>query len=303
MYDTIIIGSGSAGMTAGIYAIRRKMKTLIIGRQTGGQIIWASTIENYPGFKSIGSFELIQRMEDQVKSLGVEMKTEEVEKIIKDKDGFLVITDKGRYQGKTIILAMGLSPRRLEVFGEKELIGKGVSYCANCDGPLFKNKIVAVIGGGNAALDAAEVLSKIAIQVFLIHRSDHFRGFEALVAKVQQKDNIKIIFNSQIQKIIGQNKLEKIKVTNSKTNKTKELSVDGLFIEIGRQAYTEIVVDLVKLDDNKKIIIDLDCQTNQHGIFAAGDVTQTSFNQIVIACGQGAIAALSAYRYLQREKS
>ncbi|MFH1233689.1 MAG: thioredoxin-disulfide reductase [Patescibacteria group bacterium] len=301
MYDTIIIGSGGAGMTAGIYAVRRKMKTLIIGQQVGGQIIWASTIENYPGFKSIGSFELIQKMEDQVKSLGVEIKTEEVKEIIKKKDVFLIITDKGEYQARTVIMAMGLSPRWLNIPGEKELTGKGVSYCANCDGPLFRNKVVAVVGGGNAALDAAEILSKIARQVFLIHRNDHFRGFEALIAKVQQRDNIEIIFNSQIKEIIGQNKLEKIKIINSKTANIKEINIDGMFIEIGRQAYTEIVAGLVKLDDNKKIIIDLDCQTSQLGIFAAGDVTQTSFNQIVIACGQGAIAALSAYRYLQRQ--
>jgi len=302
MYDTIIIGSGAAGMTAGIYAIRRKMKTLIIGKQVGGQIIWTSTIENYPGFKSIGSFELIQKMEDQVKSLGVEIKAEEVKKILKDKNVFSIITDKEKYQSKTIIMAMGLSPRWLNVQGEKELTGKGVSYCANCDGPLFKNKTVAVVGGGNAALDAAEVLSKIASQVFLIHRADHFRGFEILIAKVQQRNNIKIIFNSQVQKIIGNDKLEKIEIINSKTNKIEELNLDGLFIEIGREACTEIVNDLVKRDGNKKIIIDLDCQTSNPGIFAAGDVTQTSFNQIVIACGQGAIAALSAYKYLQSIK-
>ncbi|MEK7202812.1 MAG: FAD-dependent oxidoreductase [Patescibacteria group bacterium] len=299
MYDTIIIGSGAAGMTAGIYAARRKMKTLIIGKQIGGQIIWASTIENYPGLKSIGSFELIQRMEDQVKSLNVEIKTEEVKNILKNKNIFSVITDKGQYQGKTIIVAIGLSPRWLNVHGEKELTGKGVSYCANCDGPLFKNKTVAVVGGGNAALDAAEVLSKIANKVFLIHRTDYFRGFESLMAKVKQKDNIEIIFNSQVQEIIGCEKLEKIKIINSKTGEIKELNLNGLFIEIGRHAYTEIAANLVKRDVNNKIIIDLDCQTSQPGVFAAGDVTQTSFNQIVIACGQGSIAALSAYKYLQ----
>jgi thioredoxin-disulfide reductase len=302
MYDTIIIGSGAAGMTAGIYAVRRKMKTLIIGRQVGGQIIWASTIENYPGFKSVSSFELIQKMEDQVKSLGVEMKTEEVKKIIKDGDSFSVITDKERYQGKTIIMAVGLSPRRLNIPGEKELTGRGVSYCANCDSPLFKNKVVAVVGGGNAALDAAEVLSRIARQVFLIHRTDHFRGFEVLAGKIKQRDNIEIILNSQVQEIIGAGQLAKIKIINSKTSEIKEFAVDGVFIEIGREAYTEIVADLVKRDANKKIIIDLDCQTSQPGIFAAGDVTQVSFNQIVIACGQGAVAALSVYKYLQTKK-
>ncbi|MEK7557745.1 MAG: thioredoxin-disulfide reductase [Patescibacteria group bacterium] len=302
MYDIIIIGSGAAGMTAGIYAVRRKMKTLIIGRQAGGQIAMASTIENYPGFKTIDSFELIQKMEEQVKSLGVEIKTEEVEEIIKKDDNFLIITNKKQYQCKTVVLAMGLSPRWLNVQGEKDLSGKGVSYCANCDGPLFKNKVVAVIGGGNAALDAAEVLSKIARQVFLIHRTSRFRGFETLATKVQQRDNIEIIFDSNVQEIIGQSKLEKIKIINNKTNKIREINLDGVFIEIGREAYTNIVSDLVELDVNKKVIIDLNCQTSQVGVFAAGDVTQISFNQIIIACGQGAIAALSAYRYLQGKK-
>ena len=197
---------------------------------------------------------------------------------------------------------MGLSPRWLNVQGEKDLSGKGVSYCANCDGPLFKNKVVAVIGGGNAALDAAEVLSKIARQVFLIHRTSRFRGFETLATKVQQRDNIEIIFDSNVQEIIGQSKLEKIKIINNKTNKIREINLDGVFIEIGREAYTNIVSDLVELDVNKKVIIDLNCQTSQVGVFAAGDVTQISFNQIIIACGQGAIAALSAYRYLQGKK-
>ncbi|MFH1773306.1 MAG: thioredoxin-disulfide reductase [Patescibacteria group bacterium] len=302
IYDVIIIGSGPAGITAGIYAARRKMKTLIIGKQVGGQIIWASIIENYPGFKSINSFELIQKMEDQIKSLNVEIKTEEVKEIKKSNNNFLIITKKGNYKAKTIIIATGLLPRCLDIPGEKELIGKGVSYCATCDGPLFKNKAVAVVGGGNAALDAAEVLSKIACQVYLIHRKEHFRGFETLVAKIQQKDNIEIVFDSQVQEIIGQSKLEKIKIINNKTNKIREININGLFIEIGRQAYTQIVADLVKLDSNKKIIIDSNCRTNQSGIFAAGDVTQTSFNQIVIACGQGSIAALSAYEFLQSQK-
>jgi thioredoxin reductase (NADPH) len=199
-------------------------------------------------------------------------------------------------------MAVGLSPRRLNIPGEKELTGRGVSYCANCDSPLFKNKVVAVVGGGNAALDAAEVLSRIARQVFLIHRTDHFRGFEVLAGKIKQRDNIEIILNSQVQEIIGAGQLAKIKIINSKTSEIKEFAVDGVFIEIGREAYTEIVADLVKRDANKKIIIDLDCQTSQPGIFAAGDVTQVSFNQIVIACGQGAVAALSVYKYLQTKK-
>lgn len=302
MYDTIIIGSGAAGMTAGIYAVRRKMKTLIIGRQVGGQIIWASTIENYPGFKSVGSFELIQKMQDQVKSLGVEMKTEEVEKVIKDGDSFSVITDQERYQGKTIIMAMGLSPRRLNIPGEKELTGRGVSYCANCDGPLFKNKVVAVVGGGNAALDAAEVLSKIAKKVYLIYRRSKFKGFEILADKVNKKNNIDIRLDSEITEILGSQKLEKLKVTNTIEQTVTELRVDGLFIEIGHEPKTDMVADLVARDSKGQIVVDLSGKTSLNGVFAAGDITQNEFKQIIISCGQGAVAALSAYKYLQTKK-
>lgn len=302
MYDTIIIGSGAAGMTAGIYAVRRKMKTLIIGRQVGGQIIWASTIENYPGFKSVGSFELIQKMQDQVKSLGVEMKTEEVEKVIKDGDSFSVITDQERYQGKTIIMAMGLSPRRLNIPGEKELTGRGVSYCANCDGPLFKNKVVAVVGGGNAALDAAEVLSKIAKKVYLIYRRSKFKGFEILADKVNKKNNIDIRLDSEIIEILGSQKLEKLKVTNTIEQTVTELRVDGLFIEIGHEPKTDMVAGLVARDSKGQIVVDLSGKTSLNGVFAAGDITQNEFKQIIISCGQGAVAALSAYKYLQTKK-
>lgn len=302
MYDTIIIGSGAAGMTAGIYAVRRKMKTLIIGRQVGGQIIWASTIENYPGFKSVGSFELIQKMQDQVKSLGVEMKTEEVEKVIKDGDSFSVITDQERYQGKTIIMAMGLSPRRLNIPGEKELTGRGVSYCANCDGPLFKNKVVAVVGGGNAALDAAEVLSKIAKKVYLIYRRSKFKGFEILADKVNKKNNIDIRLDSEITEILGSRKLEKLKVTNTIEQTVTGLRVDGLFIEIGHEPKTDMVADLVARDSKGQIVVDLSGKTSLNGVFAAGDITQNEFKQIIISCGQGAVAALSAYKYLQTKK-
>ena len=299
MYDTIIIGAGAAGLTAGIYAARREMKTLIIGKQVGGQMVWASTIENYPGFKSISSFELIQKMQEQVKSLGVAIKVEEVKGIEQKSNIFSVITDRGAYQGKTIIIALGLMPRRLNISGEKELIGKGVSYCANCDGPLYKNKTVAVIGGGNAALDAAEFLSKIASKVYLINRSEHFRGFEVLLSKIKQNNNIEIIPNSLPQEVVGADQVEKINIVNINDGTKKEIKIDGLFMEIGREAQTDLVANLVKCNQDNKIIIDSDGQTSLPGVFAAGDVTQVSFNQIVIACGQGAIAALSAYKYLQ----
>ncbi|MCK4554476.1 FAD-dependent oxidoreductase, partial [Candidatus Parcubacteria bacterium] len=269
---------------------------------------WASEIENYPGFKKINSFELINKMQEQVKHLGVEMKTNQVKKITKQDDVFAIHTNRGKLEAQTVILALGLKPRRLAVPGEKELTGKGVSYCAICDSPFYKNKIVAVAGGGNSALDAAEVLSKIAKKVYLIHRREEFRGFEILIDEVKNKNNVEFILNSEVKEIIGtsigsaQAKLEKIKVFNNKTKQESELAVDGLFIEIGRIAQTDLVADLVKRDERNQIIVDEKCQTNLAGMFAAGDVTPVEFKQITIACGQGTIAALAAYQYIQMKR-
>ena len=348
MYDTIIIGSGPAGMTAGIYAARRGMKALIIGKELGGQIIWASEIENYPGFKSISNFDLINKMQEQVKALGVDIKTNEVKKIepscvpptdvgrtsegrpsyvtpvaeamdakrasegkpsyakaLEGKaDKFVLWTDKDKFEAKTIILAIGLLPRCLDIPGEKEFIGKGVSYCANCDGPFYKDKIIAVAGGGNSALDAAEFLSKIAKKVYVIHRREEFRAFKVLINEIKDRHNIELVLDSDIKEIIGdlmsaQGKLKKIKVFNNRTNQESELAVDGLFIEIGRIANTDLVADLVKRDKYGQIIVNERCQTSLPGIFAAGDVTQVPFKQITIACGQATIAALSAYEHIQ----
>ncbi|MDP3043687.1 MAG: thioredoxin-disulfide reductase [bacterium] len=299
MYDTIIIGTGPAGFTAGIYAARREMKTLIIGKEMGGQLIWASEIENYPGFKSISSFDLINKMNEQVKALGVEIKSDEVKKIENKDNKFVLHTSRDIYEARTVILAMGLSPRRLAIPGEEKLTGKGVSYCANCDGPFYKNKTVAVVGGGNSALDAAEILSKIAKKVYLIHRRDEFRGFESLVNEIKARKNIELVLNSEPREVIGENKLEKIKIFNNKTRKEKDLEIDGLFVEIGRIANTDLVADLVKRNERGEIIADEKCMTNCPGMFAAGDVTPVEFKQITIACGQGTIAALAAYQYLR----
>ncbi len=300
MYDTIIIGTGPAGMTAGIFTARREMKTLIIGKEAGGQMIWASEIENYPGFKSINNVDLITKMQEQVTALGVEIKSDEVKEISKLTDeSFVLKTEHEEFKTKTVIIAMGLSPRRLAIPGEEELAGKGVSYCANCDGPFFKNKIVAVVGGGNSALDAAEFLSRVASKVYLIHRRQEFRAFQILVDEVKSKKNVDMILDSEVKEIIGSSKLEKIKIINNKTGKVKELAMDGLFIEIGRIAHTDLVAHLVERDKRDQIIIDEKCQTKTKGVFAAGDVTQGIYKQITIACGQGTIAALAAYEYLQ----
>jgi len=300
MYDTIIIGAGPAGMTAGIYAVRREMKTLIIGREVGGQMIWASEIENYPGFEKINSAELIERIKKQTLGFGVELKESEVKKIDRTPAGtFILYTNRETFESRTVIIAMGLSPRRLAVPGEVELNGRGVSYCANCDGPFYKNKTVAVIGGGNSALDAAEVLSKIASQVYLIHRSDSFRAFEILVHEVQSRPNIQVLLDTEIKQIIGAQKVERVSLVNHKTNQAQELAVDGVFIEIGHIASTDLVADLVDRNEKNQIIVSAKNETKTPGLFAAGDVTSCEFKQIPIAMGQATTAALSAYQYLQ----
>lgn len=306
MYDTIIIGAGPAGLTAGIFASRRKMKTLIICKDVGGQVMLANEIENYPGFKKIKGSELINKIHDQVTELGVKIVIEEVREIIKNEnDNFTIETGSNKYQAKTVIIAMGLSHRRLSIPGEKEFSGRGVSYCVNCDGFFFKKKTVAVVGGGNSALDAAEVLSKIAAKVYLIYRGAEFKGFETLVNEVQKRKNIEILLNSQIEEIIGKQSVEKIVVKNNKTNNKIELDLNGIFIEIGYIANTDLVARLLKRNEKDEIMVDERCATSVNGVFstegafAAGDVTQVPFKQITIACGQGTIAALAAYQYIQ----
>lgn len=300
MYDTIIIGSGPAGFTAGIYAARREMKALIIGKEMGGQVMWASEIENYPGFEKIANYDLISKMQQQVSKLGVEIKNGEIKRIEQNNSKeFTIYTNKDEFKAKTVILCIGLLPRRLAIPGEQEFQGKGVSYCANCDAPFHKDKDVVVVGGGNSALDAAEVLSKIAKQVYLIHRRQEFRGFEALVEEVKARPNIELVLDGKVSEIGGSKNVEWVDVLNMKNGETRRIKSQGVFIEVGRIANTDLVKGMLKLDEAGQIVVDDYCATTCQGIFAAGDVTQVPFKQITIACGQATIAALAAYQYLQ----
>ena len=247
----------------------------------------------------IDATDLINRIKEQVEGLDVEIKINEIKEVKKVKDYFVLYTNKEEFSTKSIIIAMGLQPRRLGIPGETEFAGRGISYCANCDGPFFKNKVVVVVGGGNSALDASEVLSKIASQVHLIHRREEFRAFDALAKEVKERPNIKIHTNCEVKKISGENKVENISIYNGKENKTYKIPTDGVFIEIGRIANTDLFASFVERDERDQIIIDKDCQTKARGIFAAGDVTQIEYKQIPIACGQATIAALATYKYLQ----
>jgi thioredoxin-disulfide reductase len=303
MYDTIIIGGGMAGLTAAMYAKRRAMKTLLITKDLGGQLSWAGEIENYSGFDLITGSELSKQLEKQAQRAGYEIKLEEVTKITRLPDGnFSVIANKATYKTRTIIFALGLVPRFLNVPGEKELSGKGVSYCANCDGPFFKDKKVAVVGGGNSALDAAEVLSKIASEVYLIHRQSTFKGFENLIEAVKKRANIHIILDSEVINIGGTNKVQNITIKNKLNQTESKLEIDGIFVEIGHQAQSDLVANLVARDEHNQIIIDAECRTNVPGFFAVGDITTIVHKQLNVAAGHGTIAALNAYKYLQEKQ-
>jgi thioredoxin-disulfide reductase len=299
-FDLIIIGGGPAGLSAGIYAARRKLNTLILTKNIGGQAAYASQIENYPGYEAISGFELMQKFQKQAEKFGCNFKYEEVVEVKKEKDYFITKTNSAEYKSSSLILAFGMTPRNLDVSGEKEFLGKGVSYCATCDGPLFKDKVVAVIGGGNAALESALYLSQLAKKVYLIHRRSEFRGEEVLVDKIRIAKNIELILDSVVNKIFGQKFVKAIEVENLKSKEKKEISLEGVFIEVGYVVKAEPIKDLIKLDENKAVIIDSDCQTSLPGCFAAGDVTNIKYKQIIISAGEGAKAALAAYRYLQR---
>ena len=299
IYDTIIIGGGPAGLTAGLYASRRALKTLILSKDLGGQAALSYDIENYPGVDLIDGLSLMQKFGKQAQKFGAEIKYGEVLEINKVKNQFKVKTDQNEFTGRSIILACGLAPKNLDIPGEKKFKGRGVSYCATCDGPLYKNKTVAVIGGGNSALDAAEYLSKIVKKVYLIHRRDQFRGEEVVVNRLQKDPRVELVLSSEIIEIKGDQVVESIVIKNNGYDETKEIKIDGIFVEIGYVAKTDLVKDLIKLNKVGEIITDKDTNTNEEGIFSCGDVTDCSYKQIVISAGEGAKAALQAYKYLR----
>jgi thioredoxin reductase (NADPH) len=308
LYDVVVVGGASAGLTAAMYASRQGLKTLVITKDIGGQALLTNAIENYPPFEHIGGFELMQMFEQQARNFGAEFAYEEVLSIAEHKGGGFIIKTNNKddeYLGYTLILAFGKTPRDLNVKGEKELNGKGVSYCAVCDGPFFKNKRVAIVGAGDPALEAALYLKELVSQLYIIHSTDKPVGSEESIDLLQDRDNnnkISFISNSVVKAINGNSKVESLTLFNSKTKSESELDVDGIFVEMGYVARTDIVKDLVKLNGNKEIIVDKYCGTSSKGIFAAGDVTDVPYKQAIISAGQGAIAALSAYNYLQRLK-
>ncbi len=304
VYDVVIIGAGPAGLTAAIYCVRSGLRVQVIGKTVGGQIAEASLVENYPGLKAVSGFELAKRIAEQAESLGIDVLMDEVVGVEQVGDAFIIKTAaSGDFKCRAVILAIGAEPSRLGIKGEEEFRGRGVSYCATCDGPLFKGKDVAVVGGGNSALDAALYLSSLAKTVYLIHRRSEFRAVKALVDKVVERGNIVRVLKRVPIEIGGSRFVEWIKVKNVETGEVEELRVNGVFIEIGRSVKSDFLKGFVDLDDEGQIIVDSLCRTSRKGVFAAGDATNVPYKQAVIAAGDGAKAALSAYEYLKRLRS
>ena len=301
MYDVIIIGGGPAGMSAAIYAARARLKTLIIEKAgCGGQIAITDHLENYPGFETgINGFELAVKMQTQATTFGSEITYGEVLSIdVSNKLKKVILQDK-EYETKTIIIASGANFKKLNVSGEQEFIGKGVSYCATCDGPFFRNKEIAVVGGGDSALQEALYLTKFATKVNLIHRRNEFRATKILQEKVLANEKINIILDSVVEEINGTQMLESLKVKNVKDGNIKNLAVSGVFLFVGWQPNTKFLESSnIKLE-NGYIITNENMETNLDGVFACGDVRKKQLRQVVTAAGDGAISAISAQHYIE----
>lgn len=301
LYDVIIIGGASAGLTAALYASRRALKTLVLTKDIGGQLSLTNDVENYPGFEQVGGFELADKMKKQAEKFGAEIKFETVTAVDKEGDQFRVTSNSTSYLSRTVILAFGKTPRSLDAPGEAALMGKGVSYCATCDMPFFRQKRVVVVGGGNSAIDAALYATDIASEVHLIHRRNEFRGEAVLVERLKSKPNLTIHYNSMITQIHGQERVSGVTLQNIEDQSVIELPVEGVFIEIGYVVKSEFVAHLVQMTERHEIVTNRHYSTSCPGIFAAGDLTTTPFKQAVISAGEGCVAALAAYEYIMKQ--
>lgn len=299
VYDVIIIGGGPAGITAGIYAVRRNLSTLIIEKTSiGGQILLTNKIENYPGFREISGIELSEGMGKQLRALGAEIVLDEVIEMKLKNHIRTVITNENQYDAKSIIIATGGEHRKLEVPGEQEFSGRGVSYCAICDATFFRGKTVAVVGGGNTAVEDAVYLDSIAKKTYLIHRKDVLRADEAEQKKLTGS-NVEILLNTVVEEITGKNFVDSTKIRNIKTNEIKNIETDGLFISIGIVPNLEIAKNAgIELNPEGYIKTDENRETNIKGVFAAGDVTG-GIMQIAKAVGDGCVAGLNAYKFVK----
>ena len=301
MYDLMIIGGGPAGLAASVYAARKQLKTLLVSGDIGGQTNWTMGIENYLGYQFIEGPELIDKFHSQVSQYPIDQKIgDKISRLEKIGGGFEAISEAGnRYQAKAVVFATGKSPRKLNVPGEAELTGRGVTYCAICDGPVFAGQRVAVVGGGNSALEAALDMVKIAEHVDLVSLT-RLTGDAILVNKLSGAKNLSIFTEYQTEKIEGQDLVQGMVIKDLKSGESKRLEVTGIFIEIGLLPNSEPVKGLIELNKWGEVPVSCYCETTMDGLYAAGDVTDVPEKQIVIAAGEGAKAALQAHRYLQR---
>lgn len=302
IYDVIIIGGGPAGMSAAIYAARARLKTLIIEKAgCGGQIAITDHLENYPGFETgINGFELAVKMQTQATTFGSEITYGEVLSVEVEGNIKRVVLQDKVFETKTIIIASGAAFKKLNVPGEEEFIGKGVSYCATCDGPFFRNKEIAVVGGGDSALQEALYLTKFASKVNLIHRRNEFRAAKILQEKVLENEKINVILDSVVEEICGTQMLESLKVKNVKTENISNLSVSGVFLFVGWQPNTKFLENSRINLDNGYIVTDENMKTNIDGVFACGDVRKKQLRQVVTAASDGAMSAISAQHYIEK---
>ncbi|MEN3014076.1 MAG: FAD-dependent oxidoreductase [Endomicrobiia bacterium] len=301
IYELIILGCGPAGITAAIYAARKKMDFIIISKDIGGQTIYSSEVENYTGYQVITGAELVLKFKEHLDMFDVELHMPEVVKRVeKENDTIKVETDRTTYYSKTLIISTGRTPRNLGAKNEERFKGRGLTYCATCDAPLFRDKTVAVIGGGNSALDAAIQLTKYAKKIYLIDIAESLKADPVMIKKAFDSGIVEYIKKSKVTEINGTNFVESIKIESLDSNKESILDVQGVFVEIGSIASSDFI-DIVAKTKDGEIIVDCMNKTSQEAIFAAGDVTNVFAKQIIIACGEGAKAALSAYEYLSKK--
>ena len=298
MYDIIIIGAGTAGLSAAIYGLRAGKKVLVLEQLSyGGQIVNTPEIENYPGIKNISGFDFATGLYEQATALGAEVRYEQVTGIA-DGAEKQVTTTEGTYSCKAIIIATGAKNRPLGLEREEELIGGGVSYCATCDGAFYKNRPVAVNGGGNTALEDALFLSNSCSKVYLIHRRDSFRGEAKQVEQLKAKENVEFVLNATVTALLGEDQVEGVEVTDKISGEKRILQVDGLFIAIGQMPENAVFAPLIKLDEAGYVVAGEDCRTNVEGIYAAGDCRTKTVRQLTTAAADGAVAALAACAYI-----
>ncbi len=300
VYDTIIIGAGPAGLSAAIYAARQKINFLVLTDNIGGQTMWSTEVENYLGFHLMTGEQLVEKFEEHLKDYKITVKEQEpVESVKKKGTVFEIKTKKGTYQTKTIIIASGKQPRHLNIPGEKELYGKGVTYCATCDAPLYKGKTVAVIGGGNSAIEAAMILEKYAKKIYMMVWGDKVQGEPVLLDKLKAMKNIEIITKADTKAITGDKFVKGLDYEQD--GKKNSIKVDGVFVEVGLIPNTKFI-DVVDKNETGEIVTNKEMQSSVPGIFAAGDVNDGIEKQIIVAAGEGCVALLEAVRYLQKLK-